>query len=443
MYSQKITKLDALNTYVDFTNETVHGLLIIHRLLENYNQEINKYVDLPNYKINNISNKDLPANIFKDEDHWFYEKTPFELFDQIKKEKLITGKEEFANLFPIAKNIYHTANKINNIRFQIADLISKSDLNKKNEQQKIYNLLEKAVDYYDLIYAYEINLKSNLNKILPDKDNQPILETYSKAIDILISVRIKDYNNFESKVKDLDNSINNNRNLFPNKYKTKIFPLLEEIVNISNQLQNNPSLPKEYFLYGKDYYYYNIALIDKYNRYGNGFIYFLNNYLVSENINVLKRFEYPHYYKVIYPRKLEKEVKIIESNLKNISSLPKELKNRKVEYDSKKIISVDSNVVSLLLYDNKIQDGDIVSINFNGKWIYQNISLETKPKEFRLKLNKTGKNYIVVHAENVGWMPPNTIGIKYKYHGKDKTVVLQSDLNTSELLELKIDNFKP
>jgi hypothetical protein len=57
-YSQTSKKLEALNEYVNFTNESVHGLLIIHRLLENSNQEVNKYVDLPNYKINNINNSD-------------------------------------------------------------------------------------------------------------------------------------------------------------------------------------------------------------------------------------------------------------------------------------------------------------------------------------------------------------------------------------------------
>ena len=39
-------QVKALNNYVQFTNESIHGLLIVHRLLENFNQEVNKYVDL-------------------------------------------------------------------------------------------------------------------------------------------------------------------------------------------------------------------------------------------------------------------------------------------------------------------------------------------------------------------------------------------------------------
>ena len=41
----KKEKILALNQYVDFLNESIHGMLIVHRQLENYNQEINKYVD--------------------------------------------------------------------------------------------------------------------------------------------------------------------------------------------------------------------------------------------------------------------------------------------------------------------------------------------------------------------------------------------------------------
>ena len=53
----------SLNNYVYFTNESVHGLLIVHRLLENFNQKINKYVDLESTQFNFYSNADLPRNL--------------------------------------------------------------------------------------------------------------------------------------------------------------------------------------------------------------------------------------------------------------------------------------------------------------------------------------------------------------------------------------------
>ena len=48
----KRAKVDALNSALNFANEGAHGMLIVHRMLENYNQDINKYVDLESFKIN-------------------------------------------------------------------------------------------------------------------------------------------------------------------------------------------------------------------------------------------------------------------------------------------------------------------------------------------------------------------------------------------------------
>ena len=160
--------LHSLNNYVDFTNESTHGLLIVHRLLENYNQEINKYVDLPGYKINNISNKDLPRNIFKDEDHWFYQTTPYEWYKKLKSDEAKIGLKNHNTLFPIAKNIFITINQINNIRFEIVDLISTNDLTKSDKLNVIYSELDQAVDLFDLYYAYLLNLEHELSIIYPD-----------------------------------------------------------------------------------------------------------------------------------------------------------------------------------------------------------------------------------------------------------------------------------
>ena len=94
-------------------------------------------------------------------------------------------------------------------------------------------------------------------------------------------------------------------------------------------------------------------------------------------------------------------------------------------------------MIVLNLFDYKIQDGDIVSINFNGDWILENHSIETKASELTLKLNPNGKNYILLHAESVGRRPPNTMGIKYTYKGEERELELKSDLDNSELIEIR------
>lgn len=447
--SQQHEKIQALNNYVNFTNESIHGLLIIHRLLENFNQEVNKFVDLPGYKINNISNGDLPLNIFKDEDHWFYNVTPFEYFEKIKKDKYVIGEENYNLLFPIANNLEQTNNSINALRFEIADFISNADLNTKEDLDKIYLLLEEAVDLFDLFYAYELNLEDALLKIFPDDISlhpvNELLQRYNEAKDILLSIRVKNSLKLSDKINNLSTKLNskspflikpkNNKNSI---LREKIYNSLNEIVTTTRELISSPKISKEYELYGVYYYYYNVALIDKYNRYGNGFIKFLNNLIIKNNIPVLNRLEFPHYFKVIYPERIAKTLKTIQSTKTEIKTIPKKLDGREVKYDNKQKILVEDYSVELEIFDYKIQDGDIISLNFNGDWIFEKLSLETKPTKIKLNLNKKGKNYIVLHAVNVGRQPPNTIGLSYFFHGEKKTIIMQSDLRKSEMVELEV-----
>ncbi|HNF22755.1 MAG TPA: hypothetical protein PK964_12620, partial [Saprospiraceae bacterium] len=78
--NQQVSQINAVNNYISFANESDHGLLIIHRLLELYNQEMNKLVNLPHYRLNVFSNADFPENIFEDKSGSFYRVSPNELY---------------------------------------------------------------------------------------------------------------------------------------------------------------------------------------------------------------------------------------------------------------------------------------------------------------------------------------------------------------------------
>ena len=86
-----------------------------------------------------------------------------------------------------------------------------------------------------------------------------------------------------------------------------------------------------------------------------------------------------------------------------------------------------------------IIDGDVVSVNFNGEWIIQKAELEKKPQTVKLKLNPEGKNYLILHADNVGTRSPNTTAISYSYRGVKRDLILKSDYNQSELIEIVIE----
>jgi len=340
MNSQHREQVNALNTYVGFVNESTHGILIIHRLLENFNQEVNKYVDLPGYRINNISNSDLPMNIFKDEDHWFYSETPYELFDKIQAEKDVLGESIYNRIFPLARNIYITNNRINKARFDISDFIDRSDLTKKTELDSVYRLLEHAVDLIDLFFAHQLNLEGELEKAfmqltgIRDHNNE-FLELYESARDLLLSIRVSSESESRSNLQRLIPKLEACRKITIRDQKKqsltrRISEINSDFIRISQELLSSPNVSEEYKLYGAYYYYYNVRTVEKFNRYGNGFVGLLNDLIDAENIPVLHKMEIPHYFKVIYPKRIDKQVETISSKVRNIDAVPQKLAKRKV-----------------------------------------------------------------------------------------------------------------
>ena len=72
-------------------------------------------------------------------------------------------------------------------------------------------------------------------------------------------------------------------------------------------------------------------------------------------------------------------------------------------------ITVHTKKISLSIYDNGVTDGDSVSIFYNGKLLLSHQLVSEKPIVLDLELDeKLAKNEIVLFAENLGNISPNT-----------------------------------
>lgn len=449
-----------LNEYVHFTNECVHGMLIVHRLLELYNQDINKYVDLEGYKLNDFGNADLPKDIFEDPEKWFFDDSPYKIYDRIVATSKGINIKHVKVLNAYCKQMKTICTQINNIRFEVDDQIKNNDLTNANNLQKVYDHLENGVDLYQSFFELQLKLEKKLNEAFLAKrktlakgstipelaKNMYIANNAVKKV--LRALRIKDDKDFNThvafakkRIQSVKSSLDsyaprsNNSTLKSNKSKAvKKLDLAYESIRLFHETAN---VPTEYKLYGKFYYYHNSDIINKVNRYGNGYVKEFNDIIAQMNTPFLKLFEEPHFYQVIYPKKLEK-AEHIKSSDDVVEVIPTKLKDREIVTNSRSI-KVDSARFKIVLYDHLIQDGDIVSINFNGDWILEKYSLETASKELKIQLNETGKNYLLLHAESIGKRPPNTMAISYSYKGKKENIILKSDLNASELIEIEFD----
>ena len=74
-----------------------------------------------------------------------------------------------------------------------------------------------------------------------------------------------------------------------------------------------------------------------------------------------------------------------------------------------KTIEVENHTIKVDLYDNGDIDGDSVSLFYNGKLLLSNKRLTEKAISFNLNLeNNESNNELIMYAENLGTIPPNT-----------------------------------
>ncbi len=113
-----------------------------------------------------------------------------------------------------------------------------------------------------------------------------------------------------------------------------------------------------------------------------------------------------------------------------------EFAGRKISYV--KELTVRSKNITIDLWDNKEQDGDIVSVYLNGEPIVAKYSLTKNKKQFQVQLNSSKSNDLFLYAHNLGTIPPNTVSIEVSDGTSSEKIVLNSDLSSSEAVLIKV-----
>lgn len=116
-------------------------------------------------------------------------------------------------------------------------------------------------------------------------------------------------------------------------------------------------------------------------------------------------------------------------------------KNR--SHHLQKTIRVTSDFINLYIYDNGEIDGDSISIFFNGYQILKNQRLTDKPISLQLpiSLDRT-QNELVMYAENLGSIPPNTALMIISDNTKRYEVRVSCDLQKNAVIHFVRDQVK-
>ena len=428
-----------INNYIHFANESTHGMLIAHRILEGFNQEVNAFVDLQSNQLNFYGNKDLPKNLFEDPEHWFYNISPNTLYTKAKTTPWTSNAK--SELDRIADEMHQICLNVNQMRFKMESFINNNDLKQVDNQVEIFRQLNHCASLYDRYFEANDQLHAQVNKLL-DKENNTTAQknnfrTIQQTIKSLLEIiRYGFYDELQSNIQTLknENAILQAQSASDRKLKDAQIAV-EEALDMVEAFRDNKAIPERYNIYGNAYYYYNVQLISTLNRYGKGFVSNANQILSAKDEQQVLLLEEPHYFKVVLPTKKVP----LEQGETVIRTLPTKLKERTVVVSKKSIEHVDKKIL-LEIFDHRQEDGDIISLNFNGHWILKEKKLSKLPLKIIVEVNDTGENYLLLHAENLGDIPPNTIAVRYFINGQRKLVVLNSDMDHSEMIRFdKVD----
>ena len=104
--------------------------------------------------------------------------------------------------------------------------------------------------------------------------------------------------------------------------------------------------------------------------------------------------------------------------------------------DIKEIIEVDSKQIQLFIFDDAAQDGDIISINVNQEWVFENKMITNDGEFVTLELEPGNDNFIMFYAVNEGDSSPNTLAGRIEDDGEP--IEFDVTMNTGEVVYFEI-----
>lgn len=101
---------------------------------------------------------------------------------------------------------------------------------------------------------------------------------------------------------------------------------------------------------------------------------------------------------------------------------------RKLRVD--RVIQVSSPKLRIRVWDNGTVDGDIVTIFLNGKQLVKDFRVSKRKWSIPVSLTEA-ENLLIIHAEDLGDITPNTVAVSIDDGKKEEVLVISSNLSVS------------
>lgn len=101
-----------------------------------------------------------------------------------------------------------------------------------------------------------------------------------------------------------------------------------------------------------------------------------------------------------------------------------------------RVIEVKSPKLKIRVWDNGTVDGDVATIILNGQILFENYRV-TKTRYARLVTLQAENNLMVLHAEDLGDIAPNTVAVSIDDGVKEQVLIVSSNLEESGAVLIK------
>lgn len=116
-----------------------------------------------------------------------------------------------------------------------------------------------------------------------------------------------------------------------------------------------------------------------------------------------------------------------------------EMKESRVT-DTLQTIITNERKITVKLFDNGVEDNDIVSILHKGKIVVRQQLISSKPFEFEIALNPGDDEHdITLVAHNVGSIPPNTAMVVIEAGNNKYSLTASSSLSRNAMIRVRYD----
>lgn len=105
----------------------------------------------------------------------------------------------------------------------------------------------------------------------------------------------------------------------------------------------------------------------------------------------------------------------------------------------KDIIKVSNKAITISIWDDSKIDSDVISLKINDEWIVKYLEAKQEKTTFKYFLTKP-ENFIILRADNIGEIPPNTTAVRIDDGKNQYTMVLNSDLGMSEAIQINLES---